>query len=306
MPKPRYKTTNWKQYNKALINRGSLTFWIDEEAIRQWKQSKQDKRGRPRQFSDLAITTALMVKRVFSMPLRTLQGFIDSVFTLANVPIVCPHYSCISRRAKQVEVSFKPKTRGAIQHLAIDATGLKVYGEGEWKVKKHGTDGKRRVWRKLHLAVDTSTHEIVAAELSVSNVTDAEVLPNLLKQTRRRIIEISGDGAYDTRDCHDAIRFKRAIPLIPPREGAAFWENGHPRNLAVGCQKLYGSNNKWKKRYGYHKRSLSETTMYRVKQLLGGRLSLRNYNAQVGEAYAMIKALNKLTGLGMPETQCVA
>ncbi|HFQ5139507.1 TPA: IS5 family transposase, partial [Vibrio vulnificus] len=270
------KTTNWKQYNKALINRGSLTFRIDEEAIRQWKQSKQDKRGRPCQFSDLAITTALMVKQVFSMPLRTLQGFIDSVFSLANVPIVCPHYSCISRRAKQVEVSFNPKTRGAIQHLAIDATGLKVYGEGG-----HGTDGKRRGWRKLHLAVDTSIHEIVAAELSLSNVTDAEVLPNLLKQTRRRIIEISGDGAYDTRDCHDAIRFKCAVPLIPPREGAAFWENGHPRNLAVGCQKLYGSNNKWKKRYGYHKRSLSETAMYRVKQLLGGRLSLRNYNAQV-------------------------
>lgn len=305
MPKPRYKTTNWKQYNKALSNRGSLTFWIDEAAIRQWKQSKQYKRGRPPQFSDLAITTALMVKRVFSMSLRALQGVIASVFSLANVPIVCPHYSCISRRAKQVEVSFKPKTKGAIQHLAIDATGLKVYGEGEWKVKKHGTDGKRRVWRKLHLAVDTSTHEIVAAELSLSNVTDAEVLPNLLKQTRRRIIEISGDGAYDTRDCHDAIRFKRAVPLIPPREGAAFWENGHPRNLAVGCQKLYVSNNKWKKRYGYHKRSLSETAMYRVKQLLGGRLSLKNYNAQVGETYAMIKALNKLTGLGMPETQCV-
>ncbi|GAJ73418.1 LOW QUALITY PROTEIN: mobile element protein [Vibrio sp. JCM 18904] len=239
------------------------------------------------------------------MSLRALQGFIDSVFSLANVPIVCPHYSCISRRAKQVEVSFKPKTKGAIQHLAIDATGLKVYGEGEWKVKKHGTDVKRRVWRKLHLAVDTSTHEIVAAELSLSNVTDAEVLPSLLKQTRRRIIEISGDGAYDTRDCHDAIRFKRAVPLIPPREGgAAFWENGHPRNLAVGCQKLYVSNN-WKKRYGYHKRSLSETAMYRVKQLLGGRLSLRNYNAQVGETYVMIKALNKLTGLGMPETQYI-
>ncbi|WP_420918770.1 hypothetical protein [Vibrio coralliirubri] len=56
------------------------------------------------------------------------------------------------------------------------------------------------------------------------------------------------------------------------------------------------------KPYGYHKRSLSETAMYRVKQLLGGKLSLRNYNAQVGETYAMIKALNKLTGLGMPET----
>ncbi|MBE4517200.1 transposase, partial [Vibrio parahaemolyticus] len=85
------------------------------------------------------------------------------------------------------------------------ATGLKVYGEGEWKVKKHGADGKRRVWRKLHLAVDTNTHEIIAVELSLSNVSDGEALPNLLKQTRRRINEISGDGAYDTRLCYEAI-----------------------------------------------------------------------------------------------------
>ncbi len=149
------------------------------------------------------------------MPLRALQGFIDSIFRLAHVPLSCPHYTCISRRAKQVEVSFKTKARGAIQHLAIDATGLKVYGEGEWKVKKHGTDGKRRVWRKLHIAVDTNTHEIIAAELSLSTVTDGEVLPNLLKQTRRSILEVSGDGAYDTRACHAAIKIKGAIALIP-------------------------------------------------------------------------------------------
>lgn len=91
------------------------------------------------------------------------------------------------------------------------------------------------MWRKLHLAVDTSTHEIIAAELSLSTVSDAEVLPNLLKQTRRKILEI-GDGAYDTRDCDEAIRIRRTVALIPPREGAAFWERGHPRNLAVGCQ----------------------------------------------------------------------
>ncbi|CAK3512859.1 hypothetical protein VCRA2120O333_40055 [Vibrio crassostreae] len=62
---PRYKTSNWKQYNQSLINRGSLTFWIDEEAIIGWAQSKQNKHGRPRRFSFLAITTALMVKRFF-------------------------------------------------------------------------------------------------------------------------------------------------------------------------------------------------------------------------------------------------
>ncbi|WP_262359329.1 transposase, partial [Vibrio mimicus] len=112
------------------MNRGSVTFWIDEEAIREWKQGKQNKRGRPRIFSDLAITTALMVKRIFSMPLRASQGFMDPVFRLAQLPLRCPHYSCISCRAKDVDVSFKKKTKGPIQHLAIDATGLKVYGEG--------------------------------------------------------------------------------------------------------------------------------------------------------------------------------
>ncbi len=283
MAMPRYKTTNWKHYNQALVNRGSLTFWIDEEAIQLWKQIKQGSRGRTRLFSNLAITTALMVKRVFSLPLRGLQGFINSIFKLAQFPLLCPYYSCISKRAKTVNISFKTKTKGAIQHLAIDATGLKVYGESEWKVKKHGTDGKQRVWRKLHLAVDTETHEIIAAELSLSNVSDGEVLPNLLKQTRRRIVEISGDGAYDTRWCNEAIRIKRATPLIPPREGAAFWDHSHPRNLAVGCKKLYGSNKHWIEKYGCHKRSLSETAMFRVKKLLGGTLSLRNYNAQVGD-----------------------
>ncbi|AWG86253.1 transposase [Vibrio parahaemolyticus] len=76
-----------------------------------------------------------------------------------------------------VNISFKTKTKGTIQHLAIDATGLKIYGEGERKVRKHGTDGKRRVWRKLHLVVDTDKHENIAAALSLSNMSDGEVLP---------------------------------------------------------------------------------------------------------------------------------
>lgn len=71
------------------------------------------------------------------MPLRATQRFIDSVFRLDQDPLSCPHYSCIRCRAKDVDVNFKTKTKEPIQHLTIDATGIKVYGEGEWKVKKH-------------------------------------------------------------------------------------------------------------------------------------------------------------------------
>ncbi len=99
-----------------------------------------------------------------------------------NVPLRCPDYTSVSRRAKSVNVSFKTPTRGEIAHLVIDSTGLKVFGEGEWKVKKHGQE-RRRIWRKLHLAVDSKTHEIICADLSLNNVTDSEAFPGLIRQT---------------------------------------------------------------------------------------------------------------------------
>lgn len=79
-----------------------------------------------------------MIKRIFSLQLRTRQGFIGPVFMIPRVPLKYPHNTCISRRAKQVEISFKPKTSIMIRHLAIDATGLPVCGEGEWKFNKNG------------------------------------------------------------------------------------------------------------------------------------------------------------------------
>ncbi|VTM60191.1 transposase [Klebsiella pneumoniae] len=186
MAKQKFKITNWPTYNKALINRGSITFWLDDEAIQAWYESATpSSRGRPQRYSDLAITTVLVIKRVFRLTLRAAQGFIDSIFTLMNVPLRCPDYTSVSKRAKSVNVSFKTFTRGEIAHLVIDSTGLKVFGEGEWKVKKHGQE-RRRIWRKLHLAVDSNTHEIICADLSLNNVTDSEAFPGLIRQTHRK------------------------------------------------------------------------------------------------------------------------
>ncbi|RUR75949.1 transposase [Chlorogloeopsis fritschii PCC 9212] len=89
-------------------------------------------------------------------------------------------------------------------HVVVDSTGVKVYGEGEWKVRTHGA-GKRRTWRKLHLGVDEGTLEIVAAVVTTNNIADCEVLPNLLELVEQEIEQVSGDGAYDTFDCYDTI-----------------------------------------------------------------------------------------------------
>ncbi|QLK88480.1 IS5 family transposase [Arsenophonus endosymbiont of Aphis craccivora] len=280
MAKQKFKITNWPAYNKALRQRGSLTVWLDESAIAGWTDSSSPEgRGRPLYYSDMAVTTVLMMKRVFNLSLRALQGFVDSIFKLMSLPLCCPDYSLVSRRAKSVNISIKTPTRGEISHLVIDSTGLKVFGEGEWKVRQHGAD-RRRVWRKLHLAADSVTHEIICADLSLSGTTDAQALPGLINQTHRKI-----------------------RPLIPPRSGAKYWpDKYHERNHAVANQRLSRSNDMWKKKVGYHRRSVAETAMFRIKTLLGGHLRLRDYEAQVGEAMAMVKALNRMTLLGMPHS----
>ncbi|USD32099.1 MULTISPECIES: IS5 family transposase [Vibrio] len=299
MGKAKKKITNWAEYNTSLCKRGSVTFWIDDSAIDAWQcKTHHGKRGRGFQYSDTAIETALMIKGIFSLPLRALQGFIDSIFKLLDVPLTSPGYTCISKRSKTVQVKYRNKSRGAIRHIAIDSTGLKVFGEGEWKVKKHGAE-KRRTWRKLHLAVDVDTHEAISAEVSLVNVGDSEVLPTLLNPLRRKVITVSADGAYDSKNCHETLKKKSSIPLIPPRKNAALWEDGHPRNEAVTALKN-GTISEWKAQSGYHYRSISETAMSRYKGLTSGKLSLRCYNAQVGGIMANVKAINKVIGLGMP------
>ena len=128
MGKSKHKISNWKQYNQALVQRGSLTVWMDEQAIQQWHcQTHHGRRGRGFHYSDSAIETALMLKAVFKLPLRALEGFINSLFELMNVPLQSPDYSCISKRAKTVEIKYRIPSHGPVAHLVIDATGLKVY-----------------------------------------------------------------------------------------------------------------------------------------------------------------------------------
>ncbi len=110
MAKQKFKITNWPTYNKALRQRGSLTVWLDESAIAAWTDSSSPEgRGRPLYYTDMAVTTVLMIKRVFNLSLRALQGFVDSFFTLMSLQLRCPDYSLVSRRAKTVSIANRLK-----------------------------------------------------------------------------------------------------------------------------------------------------------------------------------------------------
>ena len=177
-PKPRYRVTNWREYNRALVARGAITLWIDEAVAAGWGAAG----GKGWRYSDMAILCALSLRAVFGLTLRQTQGFLHDLTRLLGLEITVPHYSTFSRRAATLTVPKLARSSGGPVHLAVDATGLKVYGEGEWKVRMHGPD-KRRVWRKLHLAVDTRTGALHAHALTASEVHDGAELEGLLARS---------------------------------------------------------------------------------------------------------------------------
>lgn len=74
-----------------------------------------------------------------------------------GVDLVVPHYCTISRRLESLACALGSRLEiDEPIHLALDSTGLKVYGEGEWKVRQHG-HSKRQTWRKVHIAIDTNS-----------------------------------------------------------------------------------------------------------------------------------------------------
>ncbi len=148
-PKRQYRIRNWPEYNAALVARGSLTLWVDEATLGDWHNHQRSGRpGKPRTYSDLAITCMATLQVVYHLPLRATQGLLGSVVQLLGVDLAVPDYTTLCRRRQRLAVRLPVRAQQQALHLVVDATGLKVYGEGEWKVRQHGWS-KHRTWRKV-------------------------------------------------------------------------------------------------------------------------------------------------------------
>jgi Transposase DDE domain len=308
--KTQYRIRNWTEYNAALKQRGSLTFWVSEDAVKQWLETeKTGQRGASRTYSDRAIEVMAILKALYRWAGRQIEGFVESVFNLMHITLAVPDHSTLSRRMKTLEFDIPVQPKDKARHVVIDSTGVKVYGEGEWKTRQHGVS-KRRTWRKLHLALDEATGEILAAVASGNDTADCEVLSMLLEQIEGEIEQVSADGAYDTRTCHDAIQSRGAKAVIPPRKGAKIWVHGntkakrHQRDETLR-QIRRGGRKRWKQDARYHRRSLAETGMFRFKTTFGDRLSSRNFDNQATEMFIKCTALNRMITLCKPDSYAV-
>lgn len=308
-----YRIRNWRHYNRALVNRGSLCIWLDEEVIQQWySETKAKAPGRPRTYSDLTIQSALIIRSIFHLPLRATQGLLESLLGFMGLDLDCPDYSTLCRRQKDLSFNLshqKQEHDTPHEYIVVDSTGLKLFGEGEWKVRQYGYN-KRRTWRKLHLAVDSNSQSIEAAAVSTNDFKDNEILPELLGQIEAPFEHLCADGAYDSHEIYETIEAHGAKPVIPPRRGAVITQHGNcfapekARDKVVREIKKTGRKN-WKIKTGYHKRSLAETAMYRIKTIFGGVLRSRLFETQAVEALLKCHILNRMTSLGMPESYAV-
>ena len=297
---------NWGEYTAGLVRRYDITVYLEDETVFMPPEAN-GKRGRPQEYSDGLIELGLTIKAIYRLPYRGLEGFIKGLFKLghcADKPV--PDYTTFCVRAAAIDVKVKTALQsGEPLHLLVDSTGLKIYGEGEWKVRTHGAS-KRRTWRKLHLMIDEATQQIIVADLTENSTGDQEHLPELLNKVPndKHVGRVTADGIYDTWGCYDAATKHGADLCTPPRKNAVVPQDkspltNHPRSDAIRkCQKL--GRTPWKIETEYHRRSLVETAMFRFKTSFGERMFSRTFIRQKAEALVKANALNIFRDLAAP------
>jgi len=286
---------NWAQYDRALVQRAALTLWIADDLPNHWRPPATPKRGAPQRYSDYAIEVMLTLRAVYQLTNRAAEGLMRSIFQLAQVDLPVPDHTTLSRRGRKMSGRVPKRSREEPLHLAIDSSGLKVYGAGEWQVRQHGAS-RRRTWRKVHLAVDCVSGLVLAVEVTEARVHDSTVVEPLLAAVGCLLASVAADGAYDRRRVYEAlVRHSAGVQIaIPPRWDARIWQHENLRFIGRCGRRC------WKAWCGYGRRSLGESTVSRLKRLFGSGLLGRVLSVQDVSVCIRCCGLNVMTGLGMP------
>ncbi len=229
----------------------------------------------------------------------------NSLFKAKNLALKSPDYSCLSKRLSVLKLK-SPRYKKAesadavIGGIAIDSTGLKRFGRGEWHQEKYRLSGKRS-WRKLHVAVDEK-HIIHASDLTDRFASDCQSVGTLAKQIDCAVGHVTADGAYDKNRVYETLStyFANADIVIPPDSDAVYNKNNHgQRNQNLQEIKTFGRMN-WQRVRNYGLRNYSELAIQRYKRILGNQLHARDLLRQKIETVIGCGVLNKMTRLGMP------
>lgn len=327
--KKHHNKRDWKLYDQSLINRGNITIWFDEDAVKSWNHVRtntpdiQQQRGRVRTFSDLSIQACHVMRTLFKQPLRQTEGVVCAIIKLLGLDLKTPDHTTISRRLESLKLNTstgKTKEPRGVQDVnesnepkavVIDSTGIKVVGEKEWMNYKYATK-QRKVWRKLH-AVISDDGIILASTLTTHTASDTSEVGSLLDQIDVPISEFLGDGGYDHLETYEAIDQHNAnqniesIITIPPNIGfRRIRDSDHDeRKKNQSIIDLYGREN-WQKQTSYGRRSSIEGMFSRWKRVIGSSLKSKNQNNQIKESEIGVFVLNKMLKMNPSKAQRAA
>lgn len=302
MSKDKYKVTNWSSYNNGLKQRGSINLWVSSNLSQSWVWEGKSKRGGQYSYSDVAIELCLTIRKVYNLALRQTEGFMSSFFEQSGCSLSVPSYTTMCRRSQGLAVNLKSKRNGEITDIVVDSTGLKVYGEGEWKVRKHGV-GKHRTWMKMHVIMDAQSQQIKAVRLTTNSVDDSAGAIPMVESIKYKVGSLRGDGGYDKHAFRRLLESKNVRQIIPPQHNAVINNSGlqhlRERNKAIKNIATIGRE-KWKKENSYHQRSKIETAMFRYKTIIGDQLAARKESHQQTEVAIGCKILNIMLQVTKP------
>jgi hypothetical protein len=302
--KSQYRVRNWADYETGLRRRGALTVWLSDTALKAWRAPATGRPGGQRTYSDLAIEAAQTIRLVFHLPLRQTEGFLRSLGEVLGLGLPIPDHTTLSRRLQGLgNLQTRELAGDDPIHLLIDSTGLRVH------VGHLRKPPKRRVWRKLHLAVNADTGEVLASDLTNRRTADCARVPELLDQIDDEVASLTADGAYDAGAVYEAAQEKgngnRVSVLIPPGRGAQPSSIRSPgqreRNRNVRSMRKDGRK-EWYASSGYSRRSLVENAVFRYKTILGHRMRSRSLGSQRVEVKLACRILNRMARLGMPDS----
>jgi hypothetical protein len=256
--------------DERLIRRGELLLSLEfvDGCDGELRTMNRGKVGRPYVLTEMYAEFLSVVRYLFGFPYRQLEGFTRALHTL--VPDLPPgDYSGLRKRILRLSVDPYKSLKETDEPItiAVDSTGVKVNKAGGWVERKHR---KKSRYVKLHFAVNTVTHEVVAMEVSTDESHDVEALPGLVEGSGRRVrvAEVLGDGAYDSSSVYELLERLGVEAVIKPRRNGRS-DRGHPgRRRAVELVKRLGYDG-WARLTGYGRRWAAETAYSTFKRLFG-------------------------------------
>ena len=306
---------NWQEYNHNLRKRGVVIFSFHENIHRLYHCGAQNKGG-VRHYAPAMFEYLLMVKVFLRLPWRSTVGFVEGLFKRAfpKLRLPVPDYAHACREAAKLRLRVKPCVRQSAEgmELAFDSTGINVYNTSGWHQRKHGKAGlfrKNEQWKKIHVALDLSTMQILSVEYTPSSTNDCLMVPNLCRDIAGPVKSIRADGAYDTREVYKIAEGWGAKVLIPPSltskaqhelKQRPIHLESHllPRDEIIKQIRQFATFEEglkhWKQSSGYHRRSLIEAWMSRLKKSFGFNLQHKNEAARRNEIITKINLLNKM------------